>query len=89
MNFTKTSGTHNGVTYTWSTDGTCTVTGGTTTNPSVNNLYYNPTALPNGIEVNHTYYIKYKTTDENVRLSLQFINQIHQLRIITIPPTIL
>ena len=67
--FTKTSGTHNGVTYTWGADGTCTVTGGTTTNPSVNNLYNNPTALPNGIETNHTYYIKYKTTNEDVRLS--------------------
>ena len=68
--FTKTSETHNGVTYTWQDDGTCIVTGGTTESESANILYNDEDELPIGINAGEDYAIVYKTSNENVRFGV-------------------
>lgn len=64
--FNKKSASHNGITYTWGTDGKCTVTG-TSSSTSVNLFYNNTTGFPDGIEVGKSYYLNYVTSDSNVR----------------------
>ena len=51
----RTNGTHNGITYTWS-GRTCTING-TSTNYSVNNIFNG--LLPDGVEPEKTYILKY------------------------------
>ena len=65
--FARNNGTVNGVTYAWSSDGTCVVTGGTGASPSANLLYNNPSGFPAGIVPGRKYYLDYETTDTNVR----------------------
>lgn len=67
--FKKTTGTHNGVTYTWSPDGKCTVTG-TATSVSVNILFNNQTSLPPKMEVGKQYIIDFVTSDPKVKFSI-------------------
>lgn len=67
--YSKTTGTHNGIAYTWDTNGECTVTG-TSTGVSVNNIFADQTALPSGMEVGKQYIINYITSDPNVQLSI-------------------
>lgn len=87
----RSTGTSNGVTYTWSGD-TCTVTG-SASNYSANVLF-GSTALPEAIIPGETYYIRYSTTNPNVLLRIIFRDSGNQMlrtdyaarnRAITIP----
>ena len=69
--FNKSSASHNGITYTWGTDGKCTVTG-TSSSASANTFYTNATGFPNGIEVGKSYYLNYVTSDSNVRFMVTY-----------------
>lgn len=64
--------TINGVTFRFNGDGTISVTG-TATGPAANNLYYNASVLPAGIEANKTYRIKYSSNKVFLRI-IVFIN---------------
>ena len=66
---TKTTGTSNGITYTWNGD-VCTVSG-TSTSYSVNILrYYAP--IPDDIIPGGTFYVCYQTTDPNIMLRIMW-----------------
>lgn len=66
---TKTTGTSNGITYTWNGD-VCTVSG-TSTSYSVNILrYYAP--IPDDIIPGGTFYVCYQTTDSNIMLRIMW-----------------
>ena len=66
---TKTTGTSNGITYTWNGD-VCTVSG-TSTSYSVNILrYYAP--IPDDIIPGGTFYVYYQTTDPNIMLRIMW-----------------
>ena len=69
--FNRTDGVHNGITYTWRPDGSCVITGTATAN-SINNLYNNTSALPNGLEAGKSYFLKYKTSDPAIRFGLAY-----------------
>lgn len=64
---TKTSGTSNGFTFTWSGD-VCTVTGSAIGYGA--NILRTSVALPSDVIAGNTYFIKYSTTDANVRLRI-------------------
>ena len=65
----KTTVTSNGITYAWS-DNRCLISG-ITTGISNNNLYYNANKLPDGINANETYYIKFESTPpSNARFTI-------------------
>ena len=63
---TKTSGSHNGITYNWNGD-ICSVSG-TSTDVSVNALFANA-PLPNGLAAGKTYHVDYKTTNTDIELN--------------------
>lgn len=58
------SNSQNGVTFTWEED-VCTVSG-TSTGFSVNNIYYNNSAIPKEIDVGEPYYVDFEKTDANI-----------------------
>lgn len=66
--YKKTSGTSNGITYTWNGD-VCTVNG-TSTNYSANNIYNG--TLPEEIVPGSKYDVRYSTTDTNAVLRIIF-----------------
>lgn len=67
---TKTSGTHNGVIYTWSGN-TCTITG-SPSNASVNTLIADKTALPDDVIPGNTYFLDMSTNNADARLRIIF-----------------
>lgn len=67
--YSKNTGSHNGVTYTWGQNGKCTVTG-TATSTSVNILFNDTAALPYGIEIGKPYILNYITDNTAVKLSI-------------------
>ena len=67
---TRSSGTSSGgVTFTW--DGDVCTANGTSTNYSAN-ILRTSTPMPNGVVAGQEYYVKYKTTDPNVKLRIIF-----------------
>ena len=66
---TKTTGTSNGITYTWNGD-VCTVSG-TSTSYSVNILRYYA-LIPDDIIPGGTFYVCYQTTDPNIMLRIMW-----------------
>ena len=67
--FPKTSTTHNGVSYTWNTDGSCYVHG-TASALSFCNIYSNSSSLPDEIKAGKTYYMEMHSPSSS-RVNLQ------------------
>ncbi len=67
--FPKTNTTHNGITYTWNTDGSCHVQG-TASGLSFCNIYNNPSALPIELEAGIPYFMEMHSPS-NSRVNLQ------------------
>lgn len=67
-NLNKTNRTTDGVTFTWNSDGSCTVKG-TNTSAVICNIWSYQGGLPVGIEAGKTYYIKYSSETVNLRFS--------------------
>ena len=68
---TKESGISQGVTFTWNSNGTCSVSGGTSTTAAVNNIYSN-SRIPQGVVAGKKYRVLYRTTDPNIKLGFVF-----------------
>ena len=68
---TKNSGTSQGVTFTWNSSGSCSVSGGTGGTAAVNNMYANA-KLPQKVVAGGKYRVIYRTTDTKVMLGFIF-----------------
>ena len=64
---TKNNATHNGITYTWDENGSCAVTG-TSSSQSVNVIYSNTSVLPLGVYQGMTYKVSYSSTNVNFQV---------------------
>lgn len=63
----KSDATHNGITYTWDENGSCAVTG-TSSSQSVNVIYSNTSILPLGVYQGMTYKVSYSSTNVNFQV---------------------
>ena len=68
-NIHKNSHTHSGVTYTWHTDGSCTVNG-TATALSFSRFFNNSNGFPKGMQKGKKYVILYNSPSANVKLQI-------------------
>ena len=71
----KTTGTHNGVSFTWQTNGDCVVKRESASESnSANNIYYSTTELPDNIKPGQKYLVKFsrtQTAGSDLRLNVQ------------------